>query len=340
MMIILFVAITALLLAAGLTRRFSTPGSRLYILDHPNERSLHSNPTPRSGGVGVLTGACVAMLWVFWRHGMQSELIWLLASVSLLAVVSYYDDRRPLPVAVRLLAQIASSSMLLAGGLVLSGVSLPGATWVWLPWVGYVASVFFIVWMINLYNFMDGMDGFAGGMAVIGFAMFAILGWMHGHTVFACVSLAVCAAAMGFLLFNFPPARIFLGDVGSAPLGLIVASLSLWGARDAVFPLWVALLIFSPFVVDATVTLVRRLVAGERIWEAHRSHYYQRLVQLGWGHRNTVLREYALMVACGLSALWAVRQPAGQQWLVLAFWLACYAALILSVHILEKRARR
>jgi UDP-N-acetylmuramyl pentapeptide phosphotransferase/UDP-N-acetylglucosamine-1-phosphate transferase len=339
MKMILFVAITALLLAAGLTRRFSTPGSRLYILDHPNERSLHSNPTPRSGGVAVLTGIGVAMLWVLWRYGMQSELIWLMASVTLLALVSYYDDRRPLPVVVRLIAQLVSSGMLLAGGLVLSGVSVPGVRWVWLPWIGYIGSILFIVWVINLYNFMDGMDGFAGGMAVIGCATFAVLGWSHGHTVFASVSLAVCAAALGFLLFNFPPARIFLGDVGSAPLGLIVAGLSLWAARDGVFPLWIAMLIFSPFVVDATVTLVRRLFVGERIWVAHRSHYYQRLVQLGWGHRNTVLWEYTLMLACGVSAIWAVRQVALLQWLVLAFWSVCYAIIAVSVHKIEKRTR-
>ena len=330
---------TAFLLTAWLTRRFSHPGSWLYILDHPNGRSLHSNPTPRSGGVALLAGIGVTIFGVVWRYGAQSELIWLGVSVAVLTVISYVDDRRPLPVGVRLLAQIITSGMLLAGGFVLSGVSLPGTTWIWLPWAGYVISMVFIVWMINLYNFMDGMDGFAGGMAVIGFTTFAILGWMHGDAVFACVSLVVGAAAAGFLVFNFPPARIFLGDVGSAPLGLIAAGLTLWGIRDAVFPLWIALLIFSPFIVDASVTLIRRLVIGERIWEAHRSHYYQRLVQVGWGHKKTVLREYALMLACGLSAIWSVRQPTWLQWLTVVFWLVCYIVLARYVRMLEKRVR-
>jgi UDP-N-acetylmuramyl pentapeptide phosphotransferase/UDP-N-acetylglucosamine-1-phosphate transferase len=327
MIFAMLVALSACLPAAWLTRQLSRPGFRLYLLDHPNERSLHSAPTPRGGGLGVLLGVAVAGGMVAWRYGISATALWSVAAMTLLAIVSYLDDRYTLPAGARLLAHIASSGMLVLGGLAMNGFTLPGVAWHWGPWVGAALTVPFVVWMINLYNFMDGMDGFAGGMAVIGFAAFAALGGLHGSAVFAWLSLAVSMAAAGFLIFNFPPARIFLGDVGSAPLGLMAAGFSLWGVREEVFPLWVALLIFSPFVVDATITLLRRVVTGERIWEAHRTHCYQRLVQAGWGHRKTLMLEYAMMLGCAGTGLWIGRQSAPVQWAVLVAWAGLYGGL-------------
>jgi UDP-N-acetylmuramyl pentapeptide phosphotransferase/UDP-N-acetylglucosamine-1-phosphate transferase len=189
--------------------------------------------------------------------------------------------------------------------------------------------------MINLYNFMDGMDGFAGGMAVIGFSTLAWLG--RADAGFAAVCLTVAAASAGFLIHNFPPAKIFLGDTGSTTLGFLAAACSLWGSKADLFPFWVALLVFSPFIVDATVTLLRRLLRGEKVWEAHRKHYYQRLVLLGWGHRRTVLVEYALMLACAGSAELAIHlSPAGQATLA-AGWLLIYGLLMWGVGRLERR---
>lgn len=110
-------------------------------------------------------------------------------------------------------------------------------------------------------------------------------------------------------LFNFPPARIFMGDTGSATLGLLVAGFSLWGIRVDLFPLWFPMLVFSPFIVDATVTLIRRVLRKEKVWQAHRTHYYQRLSLAGWGHRKTVVVEYGLMLATGLSAIAMLQCP-------------------------------
>jgi len=182
------------------------------------------------------------------------------------------------------------------------------------------------------------MDGFAGGMAVWGFGSFAVLGLMAGNMTFVGVSLVVAAAAAGFLVFNFPPARIFMGDTGSATLGLLAGGLSLWGSRDRVFPFWAAVLVFSPFIVDATVTLMRRLGRGERVWQAHRTHYYQRLVQSGWGHRKTVLAEYGLMAACGASAVVGTRLDSAGQWLTIIGWCLAYPILMVLVTRLERRA--
>jgi UDP-N-acetylmuramyl pentapeptide phosphotransferase/UDP-N-acetylglucosamine-1-phosphate transferase len=185
--------------------------------------------------------------------------------------------------------------------------------------------------MLNLYNFMDGMDGIAGGMAVFGFGTFAVFGLLAGATLFSVLNLIIAAAALGFLVFNFPPARIFMGDVGSSTLGLLAAALSLWGVRDGIFPFWIALLVFSPFIVDATVTLLRRLWRRERIWHAHKTHYYQRLVQAGWGHRKTVLLEYAIMLGCGISALWSMRATDEIQMAILIAWILFYFAFFFWV---------
>jgi UDP-N-acetylmuramyl pentapeptide phosphotransferase/UDP-N-acetylglucosamine-1-phosphate transferase len=128
-----------------------------------------------------------------------------------------------------------------------------------------------------------------------------------------------------------------MGDVGSSLLGLLAAALSLWADQEKIFPLWVGILVFSPFIVDATVTLLRRTAAGERIWEAHRSHFYQRLVQLGWGHRRTVVWEYVLMLACAVSAFIASIATPVFQWCILVLWVILYGALIWTVGWLEKQ---
>jgi UDP-N-acetylmuramyl pentapeptide phosphotransferase/UDP-N-acetylglucosamine-1-phosphate transferase len=130
-----------------------------------------------------------------------------------------------------------------------------------------------------------------------------------------------------------------MGDVGSSTLGFLAAALSIWGARDGVFPHWVAVLVFSPFVVDATVTLFRRVVQGERIWQAHRTHYYQRLVRLGWGHRKTLLWEYLLMLSSAGSALWAVSLPPAGQWALILVWAFVYTGLAVLVSRLEQTSK-
>ena len=195
-----------------------------------------------------------------------------------------------------------------------------------------------MAWIVNLYNFMDGMDGFAGGMTVIGFTTLAALCASQGAAELAAMSLAVAASALGFLLFNFPPARIFMGDLGSSLLGYLCAVAMLSAESSAAIPLWISALVFSPFIVDASVTLARRTLAGERPWRAHRDHFYQRLVRLGWGHRKTVVCEYGLMLACAASAAAALPSAAGPRAVLLGAWTAVYAALMLGVMRLERRA--
>lgn len=331
-LIIFAAALGTFAVSAWLTYRFCVPTSRFHILDLPNERSLHTRPTPRSGGVAVLAGVLIGGVAMSLATGGRDILFWMFTAVLPVAVVSYADDRAGVPIFLRVLVHLIAATVLIVGPKLI----LPGL----IPGLSAVLTFFYIVWMVNLYNFMDGIDGFAGGMALIGFGTFAVFGWMHGHAAFMGVSLVVCASAAGFLLYNFPPAKIFLGDVGSAPLGLMAAGLSLWGAREAIFPFWVALLIFSPFIVDATITLARRLIAGERIWQAHRSHYYQRLVQAGWGHRKTVLSEYIVMLACAGTSIAIYSQSPEAQWVTIAIWVGIYILLIRRVKSIERGHRQ
>jgi UDP-N-acetylmuramyl pentapeptide phosphotransferase/UDP-N-acetylglucosamine-1-phosphate transferase len=265
------------------------------------------------------------------------ELGWLAAAALLVALVSLVDDWLSIHFGVRIVVHFTAAGLLVWDGFWLQSITLPGETWALSGLLVIGLSLPFIVWMVNLYNFMDGMDGFAGGMTVIGFGTFGMLGWLAGAELFSALSLLVAAAAAGFLLFNFPPARIFMGDVGSSFLGFLAAAFMLWADRDGVFPLWIGVLVFSPFIVDASVTLITRILKRERFWEAHKTHYYQRLVQLGWGHRRTALWEYLLMVLCALSAIFAQRLSPPGQWFIIVMWLITYLLIMLAVHYLETR---
>lgn len=305
----------------------------LTVLDHPNERSLHRVPVPRTGGVGILAGMIVGAI-VYDTH-WQPHYLWAFLAISMIAVVSFLDDRFFIPPIFRLIVQVCAAGILLMYTDWVNGLIFPGGYWKWEESIGVVFSLLFLIWLTNLFNFMDGMDGLAGGMALFGFGAFAVLGFMAAAPLFTALSLTVAASATGFLLFNFPPARIFMGDTGSSTLGFIAGALALWADLAGLFPLWIGVLVFSPFVVDATVTLSRRLHQGEKIWIPHRSHYYQRLVQLGWGHRKTAVFEYVLMGLCTVSALYALRASPFLQWCIIGIWVVAYAGIAWIVRWLE-----
>ena len=336
-MMIVLAAVLAMVVARAMVYYICKPGSRLHLLDHPNERSLHVHAVPRTGGIAILTGIVVGTLFFATTILISVAAVWITAAVVLLATLSFLDDREGLPVRVRLIGQIASAGLVAGGGLVLPGAGLPGVEWTWPQTLGIPVTILYLLWMVNLYNFMDGMDGFAGGMTVAGFGTFALLGIQGGDTVFVTVNLIIAASAAAFLMANFPPAKIFMGDSGSASLGLLAGSMSIWAERQQLFPFWISILVFSPFIVDATVTLIRRLLRRERVWQAHKSHFYQRLVQSGWGHKKTVLYEYVLMLACGLSALLAQNLNWQGQVALILFWCLAYPMLMIGVHRMEQK---
>lgn len=331
------VAAVSLGVALAVTGYLVNARAGLRWLDHPNARSLHTRAVPRTGGLGILIGAGVGWIIAASLVPFPVWWNWALGGVLLIALVSLLDDWRGLGVVVRLVAHLGGAALLLGSGLGLQNFPLPGFEWTLPPWLGLALTVPFVVWMVNLYNFMDGMDGFAGGMALIGFACMSLLGFAGGDVAFGLFTLAVALAAAGFLRFNYPPARIFMGDAGASTLGFLAALAMLWADREGLVPLWAGLLIFSPFVVDATATLLLRVRAGEKFWDAHRRHSYQILVRHGWGHRRTVLAGYLLMILVAVSAgaLVVSGEPAAQ-WAVLLVWTVVYGIIWQRVRRLER----
>ncbi len=333
------ILLLALLTTAGLCWRFLDPESVFHLLDHPNDRSLHQQAIPRSGGVAMLLAIVLSLAVAVITQvlSMQALLLWLLAGVLMLSAVGLVDDYGHVPALIRFATHFLAAGILLLGGLGIAELQLPGCILPLPYWLALVLEAGFIVWMINLYNFMDGMDGFAGGMSVIGFTALSLMGLSGGQVDFALVAGVIAAVAAGFLIWNFPPAKIFMGDAGAPVLGYLAAALSLWGVKLALFPLWISVLIFSPFIVDASYTLLRRMLRREKVWQAHREHIYQQLVQLGWGHKRTVLLAYGLMLGCAVSAGYLLHASVTIQWLGLVVWLIIYVLIILGAGLLVKK---
>ena len=301
---------------------------RWRVLDIPNERSLHTQPTPRTGGVAMLAGAGAGM-FTAWQQGYAVADTSTIVAILTLALLALVDDRHNLGAGLRLLVQTDVVAALLYFN------RLPDMPVMLLP-----VALLFLVWMINLYNFMDGMDGFAAGMAGIGFGTYALLAWQAGHLELALGCAVIAAAAAGFLLLNFPPARLFMGDSGSTVLGLLAGIVILQAHIAGILPLWLGMLVFSPFIVDASITLAARVLRGERFWMPHKTHYYQRLVQLGWGHRRTVLAEYALMMACSGTAVVTAGKTIYVQTSIITVWSILYLFIMRLISGAERRKER
>jgi UDP-GlcNAc:undecaprenyl-phosphate GlcNAc-1-phosphate transferase len=299
------------IVSASITRVLVS--TRDLPLDTPNERSLHTVALPRTGGIAIGIGIAAA---AWWLHASLALLI----PAGLLAIASYLDDHHPLPAAIRLAMHLLAAAVFLWW----NGASATGAMLVLLLAIG---------WMTNLFNFMDGSDGLAGGMAVIGFSAYGLASWMGGSLEFGLLAWSIAAAGAGFLMFNFHPAKIFMGDVGSIPLGFLAGSLGVAGWFQNLWPLWFPLVVFAPFIVDTSITLVRRFLRGERIWEAHRKHYYQRLILAGWSHRKTAVSEYAFMLMCSGAAMLCLLASPVVQVLVMGSLAAAFAVAMRAIDL-------
>jgi UDP-N-acetylmuramyl pentapeptide phosphotransferase/UDP-N-acetylglucosamine-1-phosphate transferase len=329
----------ALVLSAILSALLSRYRGRYALLDRPNARSLHAGATPRAGGLAILTGLAMGTFIAGSTQALPGA-SWAIAALLLVAAISFADDIWSLPALLRFLVHLTAALILVLGGAytlpslhVVPGLELHASLWLLVTF-----SVLLTVWFTNLYNFMDGMDGLAGGMAVIGFGTFALLGWLAHAPAYACAASLIMAAVLGFLPFNFAPARLFMGDVGSGSLGFLAALFLLWAERARLFPLWLGLMVFSPFLVDATWTVVRRALHGQKPWEAHREHFYQRLAGVGWSHRRTTLLGYILMLKCSLFAVLAICFTAsGVQGLLLGWLALTYLSLIAYVNVIERK---
>jgi Fuc2NAc and GlcNAc transferase len=321
------------LLSLGVTaaaRRFAL---RRGFIDVPNERSSHSMPTPRSGGMGIVASFLSALATLTAISWVDVRLFAALSGGGLLvAAIGLADDRRHIPAALRLAAHFAAASWALywLGGMQMLQF---GDYLVNLGAAGNLVAAIAIVWSLNLFNFMDGIDGIAASEgASVSWAAALLVGAAGGLTSTGGVAWVLGAAALGFLCWNWPPAKIFMGDIGSGFLGFVIAVLAI--AESIVRPQmllpWVIL--FGAFIVDATVTLLRRVIRGRAPHVAHRSHAYQRLAR-AVGHRRVTLGFIAINLLWLLPIAWcAMRRPA------LALWLAALALVPLLIVALSAGA--
>ena len=336
----LFIVVTGSLAAGAASWLATLSVLRLLrnrgVLDIPNERSSHSSPTPRGGGIAVAS-VLLAVWLVFWLNSAgdaATHHFWIiLAAGAALALISWIDDvRGDLPAILRLGAQaIAVGAGLFAlpvGGAVFQG-ALP-------PELDLALSGLIWLWFLNLFNFMDGIDGMAGSQtASAGLGLFALAVICPAAAGFGAYGLALAAVALGFLPWNWQPARIFLGDVGSIPLGFAIGWLLL---SLATFGLWqAALLLVLYFVADASFTLVRRLTRGERIWRAHHKHYYQVAVADGRSHAHVVSAVTAVNLLLAGLAL-ATSLSAAFAWGALGVGLLLTAALLCYLRVSQNRS--
>src|SRR5882724_11220972 len=298
----------------GMLRRYAIQAG---LIDHPNVRSSHSIPTPRGGGLAVVVTSIAALAVLCGLHVLSFRVFVAIAGGGLaVAVVGFVDDRHALPARVRLAVHVFAALWCLSwlGGL---PPMLLGTQVIRLGWSGYVLGTLAIVWVLNLFNFMDGIDGIAASEAIFVTCAGAGLGWVSGGSeAIPLASAMVSVACAGFLVWNWPPAKIFMGDVGSGYLGYLIAALAIAATLENPVCVWVWLILGGTFFVDATVTLACRTLRGERLYEAHRSHAYQWLARRWGSHRPVTVLVLAVNVFWLFPAAWlTLRQPAYAGWI-------------------------
>ena len=276
------------------------------VMDTPDRRKSHTRPTPKGGGVGIVA-AFLAGMYILYRYAEFSRLAdpyfrgVILAAVAI-SVVAFLDDMRDWPFTVKLAAQVVAALMAVASGLYVTEYRVPYVGPLDLGWLGIVATLVWILFATNAMNFIDGLDGLAAGTALVasGFLAYIAIGQEGSFVYFAALLLA--AGLVGFLPFNFPRARIFMGDVGSQFCGFVLAVLGVAAARFGAIEMSFLLvpMLLSGVLLDVAFTLVRRALAGQRITAAHRSHVYQ------IAHRSGIPAPVVAMVHWGFAAFGGV----------------------------------
>lgn len=312
--------------------------SRRQIFAIPNDRSSHSQPVPNSGGVGIVMGVIVGVvsLTLIFNFPALVTPVYLAVFLGamLLAIGGFLDD---LGIAksfqVKLAFQFLAVLSLFVGGVVIDEVSLPVFGLVELGYLGYVLTLIWVVGLTNAFNFMDGIDGLAAGTSLISGVFVAVVAFMTGQSAIGFVVLIIAAASLGFMVFNFPSAKIFMGDVGSQFLGFLFAAMMILSLNsDPDHTSWFIIpLLFFHFIFDTAFTFARRLRAGERVTKAHRTHLYQLFVQIGYSHAAVSLVHFMICIIQGLAVWLVFEQPPYLHWLIFIPFLVCeivYSAIV------------
>jgi UDP-N-acetylmuramyl pentapeptide phosphotransferase/UDP-N-acetylglucosamine-1-phosphate transferase len=308
-------------------------------IDTPNGRSSHSRPTVRGGGVGLALAICLTLLAIGSRtHGVPRGEIGLFAIATvIIAAIGLWADYRDPPASYRLFLQLGAAGLVLGAGVQLHVLKLPWGHNVELWWAAVPLTLLWIVSLTNLYNFIDGADGLATSLAAVYSAGAAAVAFSTHHPFEGVMAVAVLAACLGFLRFNFPPARLFMGDVGSLTLGFVFAVLAVRLATlgKQLVPMVFWLILYSSFLFDTSYTILYRAIRGEKFWQAHRSHLYERLLTSGWSHLQVTLFYVGLsLVSLVLAFSYLRAGPVGRTAIVCLQLLVCLGHLLL-VKIIE-----
>lgn len=312
-------------------------GFRLYalkknILDHPNARSSHVVPTPRGGGIVFPILWIAYLLFSYFQGAIKIEYLSIfIPSVVFLGIIGFWDDRFNVSAKWRFLAQlvVAVYSVYLLGGFPNLQIGVWSLSW---GWLGFIVAVLALVWSANLYNFMDGIDGIAAVEALFVFGFGGYFIWQAGGYEFAKLIWAMAVMVAGFLVWNRPPAKIFMGDVGSSLLGFLVILFGIAGEVWYKVPLLLWVILYGVFWFDATVTLIRRFIHGDVWHQAHRLHAYQRLQLKNWTHKKILLGVIAINSFLALLALIANYFP----FYVIVSFLGAFLVLLVCYLWVEK----
>jgi len=310
----------------GLIRRYALKSG---LLDTPNPRSSHEQAMPRGGGLSIVLTFVVVLVFVRVTMFLPENVFYaLLVGSILIAGIGFLDDHRHIPALHRVFVHVAAAALFLylLGGL--PPLQL-GAHSIDLGLAGNLFAVVFLVWLTNLFNFMDGIDGIAAAEAIFIVAAAIVIGGAESGRYLLLLEIALLASCIGFLIWNWPPARIFMGDVGSGFLGLALGMLAIISTDLKVLPLWTWLILAGIFIVDATITVIRRMISGKEWYTAHRSHAYQRAARRYKSHKRVTLGVSAINSGWLLPLAWfAALRPEFGWWLMLLAWAPLIAIAV------------
>ena len=289
------------------------------ILDHSNHRSSHDGAIPKCGGISIVITFLVGMIFIvnFSEKELiqQQYIVGFIFSAVLIAIISFVDDIKEKSALFKLITHIFAVVVVLSTGIVIDTLSMPWADKMPLGWVGFVISFFWILGLTNAYNFMDGIDGLVASTASIAGLFFMVISYYDGSSFVYITGYTIIAGSIGFLVYNAPPAKIFMGDVGSAFLGFVFATLAIIAARydESRTSFLVMPMLLFHFIFDTLFTFCRRLLSGKNPLKAHRTHLYQIRVRSGHSHLEVTLMLSCMAFLQGLGALWMVNIPGNER---------------------------
>lgn len=307
------------------------------FLDIPNARSSHKKVTPRGGGLGIAFGLAVGIAIAYVLHLPLPHFSFFIG-LGFMAGISFLDDKKNLPAGLRLVVHLSVMALVIhqTGGL--KQLPFPIPFNFELGWLGYILTGIWIIAVINFFNFLDGIDGYAGTQALLASIALTICQW---NSSISTVTICIAFTSFGFLLFNWHPAKIFMGDVGSVSLGFAFATLPFYNQDSAPEPIVFSTAIFLWFfLADGAFTLIRRILNKEKIWEPHRTHIYQRLTQTGWSHKKVVILLMGLGTLLSALHLYLFMNDYPLNWISIVIGIAVFGAVLAVLHIRNKKKEK